>query len=73
ELDIHVIFCGAGCGHLVGEAARGWRQLIDFDLAGLWYERDCLGGREPEIAGIRSVDPEEITCMKEQGRAVLAL
>lgn len=35
ELDMTVVFEGAGCGHLEPETIAPWRQLIDFELADL--------------------------------------
>ncbi len=48
ELPLAVIFRDRGCGQLVGEFARGWRQLVDFDLASLYYTL-CAEDFEPGI------------------------
>ncbi|TVQ36025.1 MAG: hypothetical protein EA370_08670 [Wenzhouxiangella sp.] len=46
DLDLALLFTGPGLGHLVGEAARGWRQLVDHELARLY----CRPGSETEIS-----------------------
>ncbi|MDT8449796.1 MAG: hypothetical protein RQ847_06440 [Wenzhouxiangellaceae bacterium] len=38
ELDARVLFSGSGRVHLAGADARGWRQLVDFDLLELAAE-----------------------------------
>lgn len=43
ELDACVLFHGEGLGHLRGGAARGWNQLTDFGLLGVFAEGDAHG------------------------------
>ncbi|MDT8438799.1 MAG: hypothetical protein RQ729_07330 [Wenzhouxiangellaceae bacterium] len=38
ELDGDVVFTGPGVAHLAGDGARGWGQLVDFGLLGLWAD-----------------------------------
>jgi len=56
ELDMVVVFEGAGCGHLEPEAIAPWRQLIDFDLAD-------LRARRPES----TLMPSGVTPLDEPG------
>lgn len=56
ELDMVVVFEGAGCGHLEPEAIAPWRQLIDFDLAE-------LRARRPES----SLMPYGVAALDERG------
>jgi len=37
DIDLAVVFEGPGCGFLAEPWARGWQQLVDFDLARLYY------------------------------------
>lgn len=73
EADILVIFRGAGVAHVVGEAARPWRQLTDLGLASIWYESDCLGARTPAIDGAREASRDEISRISDRARGVLVL
>lgn len=73
ELDIRVVFCGAGVEHLVGETARPWRQLTDLGLASVWFESGCLGSRSPAIDGAREASRSEISRMNDRARCVLVL
>lgn len=73
ELDILVIFCGAGVGHVVGETARPWRQLTDLGLASVWFESGFLGSRTPAIDGAREASRAEISRMNERACCVLVL
>lgn len=73
EVDILVIFCGAGVEHVVGEAARPWRQLTDLGLASVWFESGCLGSRSPAIDGAQEASHAEISRMNDRARCVLVL
>lgn len=48
ELDAGVLFHGAGLEHLVGEGARGWRQIGDYGLLEILAE-GAGGPGGPEI------------------------
>lgn len=38
ELDASILFHGDGLAHLAGDAARGWAQIADFGLLGIYAE-----------------------------------
>ncbi|MBY6205281.1 hypothetical protein [Halomonas denitrificans] len=69
ELDIDVLFRGAGAGHLAGPGSERWNQVIDFGLGRLWlcskdggaYGSGCdvESGVEPDV-GCRGVEAERI-------------
>lgn len=73
ELDVLVVFCGAGVEHVVGETARPWRQLTDLGLASIWFESGCLGSRSPAIDGAREMSRGEISRMNDRAHCVLVL
>lgn len=70
ELEIVVVFEGAGCGHLEPEAMAAWRQLIDFDLAE-------LRARRPETtlmpSGVTALDEREFENLCRDAAGVLRL
>jgi hypothetical protein len=39
EVEMVVVFEGAGCAHLEPEVFAPWRQLVDFELAGVHARR----------------------------------
>lgn len=55
ELEVDVLFEGAGTAHLAGAGAERWNQLIDFDLGRLWslqQERRCLPSVATRLARV---------------------
>ncbi len=66
ELPLAVIFRDHGCSHLTGAEARGWRQLVDFELAELYH--CCSEGGESDIAATPlSRDRAERLCETARG------
>lgn len=49
ELPLVVVFSGAGRRHLVGDSARRWQQLLDFDLARLVFRGELDVAFRPEL------------------------
>lgn len=70
EVELVVVFEGAGCGHLEPEAIAPWRQLIDFDLARL----HALGpGSELLPAGVSTIGPGQFDDLCRGAAGVLRL
>ncbi len=55
DLDLAVSFKEAGLGHLLGASARGWRQLVDHDLAQLYCFPERPGD-DPGMPGVVVLD-----------------
>lgn len=70
EVELVVVFEGAGCGHLEPEAIAPWRQLIDFDLARL---RALEPGSDLVPAGVSIVGPEQFDDICREAAGVLRL
>lgn len=72
EIELIVVFSGEGRRHLIGEEADAWRQLADFQLAGMRYtiaEAETFSPALPAEAA--SVD--EIDRLCRQARGVIEL
>lgn len=70
ELELVVVFDGAGCDHLEPEAIAPWRQLIDFDLADLRARRPATTLLP---AGISPLGDPEFDAMCRDAAGVLRL
>ena len=70
EVDLVVVFEGAGCGHLEPEAIAPWRQLIDFDLARL---RALAPGSELVPAGVSIIGEGQFDALCREAAGVLRL
>lgn len=70
ELELVVVFEGAGCAHLEPEVFAPWRQLIDFDLAE-------LRARQPRSAlipsGVTAIEADEFKQLCRNAAGVLRL
>jgi hypothetical protein len=70
ELPLAVLFQGAGCRHLVGETARGWRQLVDYEMAALY----CAVGQELEAeVPVTRLDSEGLKRLRAASRGEIRL
>lgn len=49
NLDLDVLFQGAAAAFLEDEAAAQWRQLLDHDLARIWYCADRVGSKQHRL------------------------
>jgi len=70
DVELVVVFDGAGCGHLEPEAFAPWRQLVDFDLADL---RAHDAGTELLPGGVRSIGASDLERLREDAQGVLRL
>jgi len=67
DVDLVVVFEGPGCGFLAPPWARGWRQLVDFDLARLYYlEDDELMEAHDSLAEPIALDALDRFCLERQ-------
>lgn len=71
ELDAAVLFHGGGVAHLVGEGARAWAQITDFDLLGIYVEAAALSP-ETEI-DVRTVDAAQAADLRTGAATILIL
>ncbi|QKK03170.1 MAG: hypothetical protein HND55_11225 [Pseudomonadota bacterium] len=69
DLDLTVVFRGAGVAHVAEDPFRPWRQLIDHSLATVLVESGAA--RLPE--GALSCSAAEIDALVRGARAVLVL
>jgi hypothetical protein len=71
ELDLDVLFEGEGVAFLGDEAAGKWRQLLDHELAGIWYFGAVEISRGLQVAA-RPVDAAQRDHLIE-GRTIIDL
>lgn len=71
DLDVNVLFSADGLAHLRGDFARGWRQFIDFGLAGLYAETGRAAG--PLDLDARRVAPVDAARLRADARQVIVL
>jgi len=71
ELDASVLFHGDGLAHLAGDSARGWAQITDFGLLGMYAESP---GRPSgsEIAA-QTVDAARAADLRARAATILIL
>lgn len=72
DISLNVVFAGAGRGHLSGQDAAPWRQLIDFGMAGFW----CLegDGPAPDISiDAQLLDDSGFERLRSQAQGILEL
>lgn len=72
ELELVVVFAGAGLGHLTGAAVKSWRQLVDFKLSTVWYQAPAHGDFSPDLPA-RPASTEEIHQWCGKARGVIEL
>lgn len=70
ELPLAVLFRDQGCQHLSGGPARGWRQLVDYDLADLYCT--ATKGFEPDVPAT-PVDPRGVERLVARSHAEIWL
>ena len=70
EIELIVVFDGAGAEHLEPEPFAPWRQLVDFDLADL-RARGAAPGLLP--AGVDRLDDAGLERLLDDARGVLKL
>lgn len=71
EIDALVLFCAGGLEHLAGDAARGWRQITDFDLLELVAESDRRD--RPFAVPARRVESAEAARLRARAATILLL
>lgn len=71
ELDAAILFKGKGLAHLVGDAARGWSQITDFDLLGMHVE-DPAGHFRPDVP-VQRVDADGAARLRAGAATTLIL
>ena len=71
ELDASVLFHGDGLAHLAGGPARGWAQITDFGLLGMYAETfdESFGS---EIA-VQTVSPVGAANLRARSGTILIL
>jgi hypothetical protein len=70
DVELVVVFDGAGCGHLEPDAFAPWRQLVDFDLADL---RARAPGTELLPGGVTAIEDAAFDDLCRKARGVLRL
>ena len=79
ELDIDVLFRGAGAGHLAGPGSERWNQVVDFDLGRLWLQPNgveaCDGGPGADSRGVGAerISADEIEQLRRRARKIVVL
>lgn len=75
ELDIDVLFRGAGAGHLAGPGSERWSQVIDFDLGRLWLHLDAVDQDLVESAVVEAerIGADEVEQLRRRARKIVAL
>lgn len=71
ELKASVLFHGAGLAHLTGDAARGWAQVTDFGLLGMYAESPGdLSGTAIEV---QAMNPVQAAALRARAATILIL
>ena|SRR6056297_181380 len=71
ELDAAVLFHGQGLAHLAGDAARGWAQITDFGLLGMYAQADRrISGSQ---IAVQTVDAAQAADLRARAGTILIL
>lgn len=71
ELDGSVLFHGDGLAHLTGDGARGWAQLTDFGLLGLYAQAPARpAGMSVEV---QTLDAAQAAVLRARAATILIL
>lgn len=71
ELEASVLFHGKGLAHLAGDAARGWAQIADFGLLGMYAQAPQRFSRS-EIA-VQTVNTSRAADLRARAGTILIL